>query len=254
MFTGLADHTGEPFAKPPLITNQTFYISDFGFRAGRYETWHNTHEKSEETMSQLQIVPDILDDFRITGILSVWYLQKTGSASFLHVPAGDGSRITTSNCRDRPKVFFAGAMAASPCLHTLIMLSPDHMPGQANLHWLVANIPNAEVADGEQLVPYRCPDESYDKRPKAARSTPPLSLSPPPPPQKKFLPGPPASTELIALAHPFPVILFYSFYCTIPLRRQIIIPTTCVNTHTQVHLLGVQAEHLCTINPRLGPD
>jgi hypothetical protein len=41
--------------------------------AGRHETWHNTHAKLEDSMTKLHIVPDILDEFHITGMLKVWY-------------------------------------------------------------------------------------------------------------------------------------------------------------------------------------
>jgi len=143
MFTGLADY------------------------AGRYETWHNVHE---ESWTQLNIVPDILDEFAILGLLKIWFLQKTGAVSRVHLDVSSGRRLRTTQCMQRPDVFFAGPGHNShPCLHTLLMISADQMAGEPKLTWLVVNIPNAEVSDGEEMVTYKGPNEKYDALPSAAR-------------------------------------------------------------------------------------
>jgi hypothetical protein len=48
----------------------------------RSETWHNNNAQLEDTMTKLNIVPSILDEFHVTGMLEVWYLAKIGAVRF----------------------------------------------------------------------------------------------------------------------------------------------------------------------------
>ena len=55
----------------------------------RSETWHNNNAQLEDTMTKLNIVPSILDEFHVTGMLEVWYLAKIGAVRFfLHFFGG----------------------------------------------------------------------------------------------------------------------------------------------------------------------
>ena len=109
-------------------------------------------------MTKLNIVPTIMDEFHVTGMLKVWYLAKIGAVSTVYINASSGRRLRTAQCQSVPNVFFAGTGKNSvPCLHTLVMVAPDHRDGHPKLLWLVTNIPNAEVADGEVCFPLPLP-------------------------------------------------------------------------------------------------
>ena len=121
---------------------------------GKNETWHNTHVRSEESLHSLHVVPDIIDEFHVTGLLKVWYLQKTGTVSQVYIDVWNGRRLRSTQCSHPPNVFFAGAGHSAPCLHTLLLLAVDSSPDQRKVLWLVTNIPNAEVTDGEVYLCY----------------------------------------------------------------------------------------------------
>lgn len=131
---------------------------------GRLESWHKKHEVIATALADLDVVPRLLDDFKPLGLLKVWYLQKTGAVSNVYISAVPGKTFTPAQVRDEPSIFFSGVgHHQKNDLHSLVLICPRSNGGEGTrLLWLVTDIPETTVANGQHSVPYEAPAAPSD--------------------------------------------------------------------------------------------
>nr|ALS40432.1 putative odorant-binding protein A5-2 [Zeugodacus tau] len=101
----------------------------------------------EKLFRDMEVVPDILDE-PPKEMLKIEYNDG--------LVVGNGEEFTPTQTKDEPKLYWTSEHES---YYTVIMVNPD-IPTRQNpllrewLHWLVVNVPGADIAKGDIIDPY----------------------------------------------------------------------------------------------------
>ncbi|CAG8615545.1 12700_t:CDS:2 [Ambispora leptoticha] len=122
-----------------------------------------SHDAVISALKSSQVIPDVLDDFRVSGILKPSYGESKDDDADNPLDVNLGNELTPNDTAKAPKVWFATDEPDSEDQFALVMVDPD-APSRANptnrefRHWAVGNIPaNANLDKATTLTPYYPP-------------------------------------------------------------------------------------------------
>jgi len=142
------------FSFPPLTFYSTFQQSHVHPSTGTHHT--SKYKLLHDALKKHEVIPDVVDDFTPQVDLKVAFPKgavqngNVFSASDLHYVEPDVTWNADKNA-----------------FYTLVKVDPDAPSRQSHInrewrHWLVCNIPGADLSKGEVITPYMGPKPPKD--------------------------------------------------------------------------------------------